>query len=628
MNRNDQNYIVIVEKIYNDANLAEIAAFLHRNNGLTKHQLKSLINQTTRVIPITGSLEDAERVKSELERLGWHTGIEKLVGDLTLPVPEKHYLSIKKELSKILRSRISMTLYYVDIKPKSQDIVIPSMIGLALELENCFRESDTVYSLNDTSFFLLGFSTDEEGADCLKTKVIQSLYKTVTNNIKISIGYAVFPDQIRTITELISVASESMEIVDRKAFTNDMASPPVKSKKDRNNAGELKKDNTIQLYFSKARGRLLKRFFSLDANELWAGLSRLPKANQEAFLYRLPYDFELAPALEKIIQSQSGPVEMDASTESRLHEIIYSMDLENSLVERYRLMEEISAKLNQADALPIMSHVAKRIMGIISDPDSSVENLTGVIETDSSLTLRILKIVNSAFYNYPQKTSSVKEAIVILGSDEILNLALGLAVSKTLSNAHLEGCCNQESLWHHTIGTAVIAQHLSGKFPHLKGISFFTAGLLHDIGKIFMMDNFPELYRRIHLDALKYNLPLYEVEEEKCNINHAKIGEIIAARWKLPQELVLAIAKHHQFLKKDKYSALSAIIGLADYLYYNTQASPVTTDVASSLSRQLSYGHYSILQELFKGFDLDKIALLTEESKEILHENSDLLALP
>ena len=126
---------------------------------------------------------------------------------------------------------------------------------------------------------------------------------------------------------------------------------------------------------------------------------------------------------------------------------------------------------------------------------------------------------------------------------------------------------------------------------------------------------------------MKFDLPLYEVEEEYCNINHAKIGEIIAAKWNLPNELVLSIAKHHQFLKKDKYAEFSAIISLADYLYHESNTNEITTDVASSLSHKLTYGHFSILQELFNGLNETQLKDMVTEAKAVLEENHDVLSL-
>jgi len=626
-NHVEQKHLIILKKLSETASLKELAGFLHLDKGLPKDQVKYLMRGTIRVINSVNNLSEAELMKSQLESMGCHIEIETLVANLSVDIQEKHYASLKKELSKVLRSRISVTLYYVQLYPEDPDNMPPSITGMEAALENSFRESDTVYLLDDSSFILIGFSTDVAGADCLKNKVIRSLYDLFNETIQIKIGYSVFPDQIRTITELITSAKDNQVTINRGNATG--ANPDNTGQPTNLNAAinDKKSDDTIQLYFNKARGRLLKRFFELDRHELWAGLNKLPKANQEAFLYRLPFDFQMAPILDKIISSQTRSEPMNSSTESRLQEIIFSMDLENSLVERYRIMEEIIAKLDYADALPVLPQVAKRIIEIISDPDSTVENLTSVIETDSTLTIKILKIVNSAFYGYAQKISNVKEAIVILGNNEIRNIALGLAVSKTLSSSHLEGCCNPETLWQHSIGTAFIAQHFCKKLPNLKGASIFTAGLLHDFGKIFMMEHFPELYRRIHLDALKFDLPLYEVEEEHCNINHAKIGEIIAAKWNLPHELVLSIAKHHQFLKKDKYAEFSAIISLADYLYHETYTDEITTDVASSLSHKLTYGHFSILQQLFNGLNKSQLKDMVTEAKAVLDENHDVFSL-
>jgi HD-like signal output (HDOD) protein len=303
------------------------------------------------------------------------------------------------------------------------------------------------------------------------------------------------------------------------------------------------------------------------------------------------------------------------------------MELAEGLDERKAMQESISSKLNRVEALPTLPSIASHIFKIASNPSSSAEDLTRVIMNDPPLTSKLLKIVNSAFYGFPQKIGTVKQVVVILGTEEIMDLSFGLAAARVFRFKAVNGLCDPKALWHHSLSTALIAQHLCQRFPDYQKLGAFTAGLLHDFGKIFLMENFSTQYGQLHLDAAEQDIPLIELEEEKLGLNHAFIGDFLAANWNLPDALVKAIAFHHRPLSAPDHSELAAIIGLADYLHSRSKSVQALREKAPVLLPPMTYGHWSILTGLFKGLDDAMLDKMTHEAVAILDDNQDLFAM-
>ena len=125
-----------------------------------------------------------------------------------------------------------------------------------------------------------------------------------------------------------------------------------------------------------------------------------------------------------------------------------------------RMKQEIRRDLKKVESFPTLSKVVVAIMDIAKKPDSSLEELSAVIRNDPALTLSILKMVNSAYYGYRQKVDSIERAVVILGRDEIVNLALGLGAMKAIDRSDSRGLYQPKALWHHLMGTALICRFL------------------------------------------------------------------------------------------------------------------------------------------------------------------------
>jgi HD-like signal output (HDOD) protein len=177
------------------------------------------------------------------------------------------------------------------------------------------------------------------------------------------------------------------------------------------------------------------------------------------------------------------------------------------------------------------------------------------------------------------------------------------------------------------MSTALIAQNVCQRFPEYQRLGAFTAGLLHDFGKIFLIENFPELYAQTHVHAKELGLSLFELEEERFGLNHAAIGELLASNWNLPEALVEAIAFHHQPFSAPGHPQLAAMIGLADYLHHEASGVEEHPQGAPFLSPQLTFGHWGFLTELFDGLDHEQLGQMQEDALAIIRDSQDLFAI-
>lgn len=619
------HFQLVLRRYTKKANFPKIVAFFSRSIYLPEDRIKQLLFDQPRIICGLASLNEGELIQDGLDELGCMTDIEPLMVEEngTFVLMKKHYTVLKKEMSKALRSRTCLGLFWMHVKTEAAGQILPSMMGDFLSpFGTYFRESDTIIGMDENQILLLGFTTDRKGAVVVQNKVKRALNELLPMHHAVKIGVSIFPDEGRSISQLLQQAQPNQNIIDAIEQI-DIRSPALAQnvahsgrQRDRERIG------TIQLHFSSARGRFLNRLLELDAKALWHGLSNLTRKQQQDFLYRLPFHFKLAPALEKIIHLNPGVVS-DTRLEKYLEEVIFSMNMKEDLADRKRNAASVVSKLNDVEALPVLPGIALKLFNILSDPDSMITALAKVIETDPSLTLKLLKIVNSAFYGFARKIGTVKEAVVILGTDEIKNLAFGLSAAKTFQNVHFEGMANPNSLWHHSIGTAIIAEHLGQRVSECKDVSVFTAGLIHDTGKIFLMEHFPKLYNEVYNTSIKHKIPVFEIEEEKFELNHALIGKFVATRWNLPESLSQAIACHHQPIASSETAFLSAIIGLSDYLYHRIDVAS-STEESVSPPPYLTYGQYSVLKRLFKGLSRDLLDKMAQEMKSLLDDNQDL----
>ena len=194
--------------------------------------------------------------------------------------------------------------------------------------------------------------------------------------------------------------------------------------------------------------------------------------------------------------------------------------------------------------LPSLPIIFDQINEAISDPGSSATHVANIINKDSSLSARLLKIVNSAFYGFPSRIDTISRAVAIIGTKQLSILALGtsaLAVFKDIPSDLID----MRSFWKHSIACGIIARIISSYKNNTTTERFFLAGLLHDIGRLIILKYLPLEAKEALLRANRTNSLLCKTEEDVTGFSHALIGSMLVKEWKLPAILENAVRYHH-----------------------------------------------------------------------------------
>lgn len=233
--------------------------------------------------------------------------------------------------------------------------------------------------------------------------------------------------------------------------------------------------------------------------------------------------------------------------------------------EKNNLKKEIFLRLSTIENLPVMPQIAMDIMSYVDDEETSIQEIADIISKDPSLSAQILKVANSAFYSLRRNVGSLELAIILLGLREIKNIIFMMSIFR-LFPEDSEFCFNEIDYLKHSILTGQTAKALC-KLLELKfDSSPFLLGLLHDIGKIFLDQNFHENYSQIIEEANKNRSSIYDIEEDVLGTNHAEIGAKIASSWNFPLEFVDCIRHHHDARNSQENILLSAVIYMANLL--------------------------------------------------------------
>lgn len=218
-----------------------------------------------------------------------------------------------------------------------------------------------------------------------------------------------------------------------------------------------------------------------------------------------------------------------------------------------------------------LPEVFMRIREVLSDPASTVEEAAAVIGKDPSLTAKLLKLVNSAFYARtlrvsggmpPGPVDTLTRAVMLLGLNQLSTLAMGVSVLPLFKDIPAE-CIDMRQFWRHSVGVGLVAKLLAVRLGDPSPERFFVAGLLHDIGRLVLYKQVPAVAGEALAQAAQTGRLLLDVEQEMLGFDHAVLGGMLLRKWRFPESLEQAVWRHHDPMAGD-VPLEPAIIGVAD----------------------------------------------------------------
>ncbi len=199
----------------------------------------------------------------------------------------------------------------------------------------------------------------------------------------------------------------------------------------------------------------------------------------------------------------------------------------------------------------------------INDPNTSIHKVSNVISEDASLSARLLKLVNSPFYGFPQKIGTISEAVFLVGSQQVRDVALATTMMSTFNGIPGE-LMNMEKFWIHSLACGVGAKVIAETIGEPEFERFFVAGVLHDIGRLVLFSKAPEESKTILQRSLIEKRPMVEIEYDEIGCSHAEIGRALFDAWKLPQYYQEVAAFHHAPYRAQQYPLETIIVHVAD----------------------------------------------------------------
>jgi len=222
-------------------------------------------------------------------------------------------------------------------------------------------------------------------------------------------------------------------------------------------------------------------------------------------------------------------------------------------------IQSLRERVERINTLPTIPGVLKKLLGVIENPRISLSEISNFISNDPALATKVLKMVNSPVYGFPGRISSVSQAVILLGLNVVKGLLLGVSVFDLMQKSMI-------GLWEHSIGCAVMARIIAKKKQFKEPEEVSVGGLLHDIGKVILILQFPDDYQKAMNEAEKSNITIAEAERNFFAANHASAGAWVARKWSFPRNLTDMIECHHRPHLAKNAPFQTAVVHLSDVL--------------------------------------------------------------
>jgi putative nucleotidyltransferase with HDIG domain len=225
-------------------------------------------------------------------------------------------------------------------------------------------------------------------------------------------------------------------------------------------------------------------------------------------------------------------------------------------------VEELQGLILEMESLPSLPSYYYDLLAEINSPEASLKKIGDIISRDIGMSVKILQLVNSAFFGLRRHITNPTEATTALGLDTIKLLVLSVHVFTVFEKSKIDTFALNR-LWDHCMTVSFHARQIAQQQTTDSKITdcAFLAGMFHDLGKIILADKFPETYQRILENARRRKIPILDAEQEQLKTTHAAIGAYLLGLWGFCDAIIEAVAYHHrpQLAPAKTFSALTAV---------------------------------------------------------------------
>ena len=237
------------------------------------------------------------------------------------------------------------------------------------------------------------------------------------------------------------------------------------------------------------------------------------------------------------------------------------------------MTNKVDELFRNVKSLPTLPIVVQKIFASINDPKVGARQLAEIITSDQTLTARVLKLVNSSFFGLRGKVQNIHHAVTMLGFSTIRQICLGASICGKFQHVTGNADFSGPEFWEHSIGTAIIAKDICKNAVKIEPDICYTLGLIHDIGKLLLVEHHADKFMDAIVKAKRENKSLDQVEVEVFGVDHAEIGNWLFRKWNLPRDSRRAVKNHHsariEMISPVSPDALTGIVFFANQIAHH-----------------------------------------------------------
>jgi len=236
-------------------------------------------------------------------------------------------------------------------------------------------------------------------------------------------------------------------------------------------------------------------------------------------------------------------------------------------------MPDIEQEIQEITGLISLPEIYLKIRRLMEDDSSDIDDFAQVIIVDPNLSTRVLKMVNSAYFGFPEPVDSITRAINMIGIQQLHNMVLGVAAISSLELPN--DILPLKPFWHNSLYTGVLSQQLAVRLKLERSDRMFMAGLLHEVGHLVLCAKLPDHAREATRVSVQTGRPLHEIQHQMLGCHYGDIGAMLLGNWKLPAELQDLVRYHPHPAAAPSQQLETALLHLAHAYAGQNTSSPV-----------------------------------------------------